>query len=65
MWRLILKSGKAARYFSHVDSMVDFLDERTPVKAISKDQWMSFLDFSLAVTEDLSSYDENSACEAT
>ncbi|KAJ3410475.1 DCN1-like protein 4 [Chytridiales sp. JEL 0842] len=47
--------------FAHVDMLVQFLEEEKPVKVINKDQWMSFYDFSTAVKEDLTSYDDTSA----
>lgn len=59
MWQLLLPPEK----FPHIESFLEFLEEKTPVKVINKDQWKSFLEFSNSVAEDLKGYDESSACK--
>jgi hypothetical protein len=46
--------------FPIVFEFVRFLQEKTPVKVINRDQWQSFLEFA---SSDLSNYDESSACK--
>ncbi|KAJ3324200.1 DCN1-like protein 4 [Blyttiomyces sp. JEL0837] len=57
LWKLLLEDGR----FHHVDAFCEFLEEKAPVKVINKDQWGSFFDFSMAVEEDLSTYDDTHA----
>jgi DCN1-like protein 4/5 len=47
--------------YQHTEPFVEFLQEKTPVKVINKDQWMNFLEFCEAIAIDLSNYDEMSA----
>jgi len=45
----------------HTEQFIQFLQEKTPVKVVNKDQWMNFFEFCEAVSPDLSNFDENSA----
>jgi len=47
--------------YQHTEPFVEFLQEKTPVKVINKDQWMNFLEFCEAIAPDMSNYDEMSA----
>jgi hypothetical protein len=55
--------------YPHMTAFRTFLKEvRVPLmriqyKVINMDQWMSILEFSKSVKEDLSDYDENAACK--
>ncbi|TPX56310.1 hypothetical protein PhCBS80983_g04633 [Powellomyces hirtus] len=57
MWQLLCPPAK----FAHIDSFLQFLETKQPVKVINKDQWRSFLEFSNSVHGDLTGYDETSA----
>lgn len=47
--------------YPHMTAFRTFLKEQTQYKVINMDQWMSILEFSKSVKEDLSDYDENAA----
>ncbi|KAJ3085641.1 DCN1-like protein 4 [Quaeritorhiza haematococci] len=57
MWKLLLPADR----FAHAETFLEFLEECNPVKVINRDQWMSFLEFSTTVKQDLANYDEMSA----
>jgi len=56
MWQWVLGNR-----FPHVETFIQFLEERKPVKVINKDQWMNFYEFCSTVSQDLSNYDEMAA----
>src|SRR3989338_8173735 len=45
----------------HTDLFIAFLNSQNSIQTINLDQWMLFLDFSLSVGADFSSYDPNEA----
>eukprot|EP01120_Amphizonella_sp_Union-15-10_P013695 TRINITY_DN6422_c0_g1_i3.p1 TRINITY_DN6422_c0_g1~~TRINITY_DN6422_c0_g1_i3.p1 ORF type:complete len:284 (+),score=59.79 TRINITY_DN6422_c0_g1_i3:107-958(+) len=45
----------------HVQKFCVFLKKQKTYKVVNVDQWMSFLEFSRTISEDLSNYDENGA----
>jgi DCN1-like protein 4/5 len=47
--------------YPHIAAFRTFLKDQTQYKVINMDQWMSILEFSKSVKEDLSDYDENAA----
>eukprot|EP01102_Stenamoeba_stenopodia_P005110 TRINITY_DN1561_c0_g1_i1.p1 TRINITY_DN1561_c0_g1~~TRINITY_DN1561_c0_g1_i1.p1 ORF type:complete len:287 (-),score=57.97 TRINITY_DN1561_c0_g1_i1:268-1128(-) len=47
--------------YPHTKHFLQFLSEQNSYKALNIDQWMSFLEFSKTIKEDLSNYDETSA----
>ncbi|KAI9099740.1 hypothetical protein DFS34DRAFT_502831 [Phlyctochytrium arcticum] len=56
MWQILLPPD----FYPVTKEFVEYLEEETPVKVINKDQWKSFLEFTLTVTN-LDKYDEGSA----
>ncbi|KAI7858959.1 DCN1, defective in cullin neddylation 1, domain-containing 4 [Circinella umbellata] len=56
LWTMMM-----GQQFPIVEDFIQFLQEKKPVKVINRDQWQSFLEFVLTVSNDLSDYDEMSA----
>lgn len=59
LWTLLFQKSPS----KHVSLFIQFLTETQKVKVITKDQWFSFLDFIITMDEQLSHYDESSACK--
>jgi DCN1-like protein 4/5 len=60
LWTLLFANSPS----KHVSLFIQFLTETPKIKVITKDQWFSFLDFITTTDEQLSQYDESSACNA-
>ncbi|EIE81618.1 hypothetical protein RO3G_06323 [Rhizopus delemar RA 99-880] len=57
LWQILLVNR-----YPIVQSFIQFIEEKKPVKVINKDQWASLLDFCKSIPEDLSGYDAVSSC---
>lgn len=50
--------------FPLLQLFIQFLQEKSPVRAINRDQWQSLYEFiTIVVSDDLSDYDETAACK--
>ncbi|KAI8984080.1 Cullin binding-domain-containing protein, partial [Mycotypha africana] len=56
LWQLMLQ-----KKYPLIESFVQFLQEKKPVKVINRDQWSSLLDFCRSIPKDLSTYDTTSS----
>ncbi|KAL2920272.1 hypothetical protein HK105_200343 [Polyrhizophydium stewartii] len=57
LWKLILPAER----FPLMGMFLDYLESKEPVKVITRDQWMQFLDFIRAVKPNLDGYEEDGA----